>query len=172
MAKRRPRLGKRFRRPELLEKVSQELVAPGEVGRAIPGLDQTQLRVEARARVPVGEPVIPPPEGRTEINTYFTKVGGDHLLYQAESWVIIRLMLEGAGPVDVGTRDQIAPVLSGKGISLPQNVEIAFPLAKGNRIWITANTINRVRRIIQPVPHENQRDKQLGSILALLQKGR
>jgi hypothetical protein len=170
MKKQLQRLGNKLKAPEF-NKLTHELKARGEFGRAVPGINQTQIRAESASKVPIGLPDIPAATGRTEISTYFTKPGGDFLLYQAESWVRLRLMLETAGPVAVGSRDQVSPVLSGKGILLPRDVEITFPLSKGNRIFITAGAVNRVRFIIEPIPWADQVGTMIGSIVSLLRKG-
>lgn len=155
--------------PEI-KRLAEELRAPGEIGRGLPGKVQAQVQANTLSQPTTIDPEIPAFTGRTEINTYFTKVGGNRLLYQAESWVILRLLLETAGPVAVGARDDVEPVLSGKGILLPTDVEIEFPLAKGNRVFITATAINRVRLIIQPVPWQEQQTSIMGSLLNLTRK--
>lgn len=163
------RLGKmrdRLMAPDM-HKLASELKAPGESGRAIPGVVQAQINAQTRSVKPLGTPEVPAAAGRTEISTYFTKVGGNNLLYQAEGWVRIRLMLETAGPVAVGSRDDVSPVLSGKGILLPTDVEITFPMQKGNRIFITASAVNRVRFIIEPIPLGDQILTMIGSLLSL-----
>jgi hypothetical protein len=103
-------------------------------------------------------PEIPPIKHNTEIFTYITRpAAGTQLLYSAEKWVRARLMLETAGAVAVATnRQNITPVLSGKGIVLPINVEIQFALSKNNRIYIASTTVARVRFIIEPIPWQEQ----------------
>ena len=150
--------------PPDLKNIGRELRAPGEVGRAVPGIEQTQMRATA-GKKPV-TPEVPPAVGRTEISTRFTKETGSTLLYQAESWVVVRLMLETAGPVAVGTRDDVAPPLSGKGILLPIDVEIAFPMQKGGRIFLAATAVNRVRFIVEPIPWYEQIATMLGKLVA------
>lgn len=167
MKNRLGRMKNRLMAPDM-RKLSNELKAPGEMGRAIPGVVQAQLAAQSQSPNPVLQPDIPAATGRTEISTYFTKIGGNHLLYQAEGWVGLRIMLETAGPVAIGTRDDVEPVLSGKGITLVRDVEVAFPLAKGNRVFITAGAVNRVRLIIEPVPWAEQNTTMLGSIVSLL----
>ena len=164
------RIGNKLSADAGLRKISSELKEGGEFGRGIPGVAQTTMRAEAAAKVPMGLPDIPVASGRTEISTYFTKPGGDFLLYQAEGWVRLRLMLETAGPVAVGSRDAVAPALSGKGILLPRDVEITFPLTKGNRIFITSGAVNRVRFIIEPIPWADQFATMFGSIVSLLRR--
>jgi hypothetical protein len=58
--------------------------------------------------------------------------------------------------VDVGTSENIAPVLSGKGLSLITNMEREFWLPKGARFYVTSQTINRLSVIIEPVPMLHQ----------------
>lgn len=91
----------------------------------------------------------------TEINTYFTRPNGrSELVYSAESWVRIKLQLETAGPVAVGTRQEITPVLSGKGILLPTTgtTLTEFIMPKGDRLFIASESINRVKYITEPIP--------------------
>ena len=169
MANKRRMLPRRFRNNILTQEgkqLARELTAPGEVGRAVPGQDQTHMRVQVAMPKVIAD--IPPATGRSEVSTYFTQVGGNQLLYQAEGWVRLRLLLETAGPVAVGTRDDILPVLSGKGALLSRDVEMVFPLTKGQRIYITATAVNRVRRIIEPVPYAEQALHLTGKIASLI----
>lgn len=112
-------------------------------------------------------PEIPAVGGHTEIYTYFTQVGGNRLLYSAESWVRVRFFLETAGPVAISTRQNILPTLSGKGILLPIDVEVTFALPKGDRIFITSNTVNRVRFIIEPIPWQEQIALMMSKLISL-----
>ena len=97
------------------------------------------------------------PNGRTERShntdtfTLFTKIGGNHLLYSAEGWVRAILRLETAGPVAVSTRQDVPPVLSGKGILLGID-DVTIVLSKGQRLFYSAEAINRVRFILEPIP--------------------
>jgi len=90
----------------------------------------------------------------TDIYTYFTRSTGENeLLYSAEAWVRITLVLETAGPVAVSTRESVIPVLSGKGILLdPSRIPSVFTIPRGNRIFISAESINRVKVFIEPIP--------------------
>jgi hypothetical protein len=87
---------------------------------------------------------------RTEIYTYFTKPGPTRLLYTAEDWIEVILELQTAGPVAFSTRQEITPVLSGKGILLTTDIPRKVTLEKGDRIFIAAEAVNRVSFITQP----------------------
>lgn len=166
MKKRLKRFGGRIRTASM-QRIAAELNTGGELGRAIPGGDLAQTKSKVIAKdIKDGESAVPVTKGRTEISTYFTKPSGSHMLYRAESWVRIRLILETAGPVSVGSRDNVAPPLSGKGALLPINVEVTFPMQKGNRIYIAATAVNRVRFIIEPIPWLEQMATMLGTLVS------
>lgn len=104
-----------------------------------------------------GAITIPAGTKRTDIYTYFTVPDGvTKLLYSAEAWSRIRLTLETAGPVAVSTREDIAPVLTGKGILLDVGIEKEFDLPRGNRLYILSETINRVKFIVQPIAWQEE----------------
>ena len=99
---------------------------------------------------------------RTEVYSIFTEpTATSQLIYSAENFVVIELLLETAGPVAVGTSAQIAPVLSGKGVLLVPGVPYRRQLAKGVRFYITSETVNRVSLAIDPVPWLEQIDQDL-----------
>lgn len=171
MRKRLSRIRKRINETPEMRKIADSLRASGEAGRAIPGQQLQQIRANIGGEVKEGKPEIPSTNGRTEVSTYFTKPSGNHVLYRAEQWMRIRLMLEGAGPVAVGSRDNVAPPLSGAGILLPTNVEITFTMQKGNRMYIAATAINRVRFIIEPIPWLEQIATMIGQLVSLGRRG-
>jgi len=105
----------------------------------------------------------------TQIYTYFTQIGGTHLLYSAENWVRFSLELEDAGPVSVGTLAALNPVLSGRG-ALLQTDEVFGPyvLAKGTRLYVAAETVNRVKVVIEPIPWLEQLDLDLARVTAAI----
>jgi hypothetical protein len=72
--------------------------------------------------------------------------------------VRIKLALQTAGPVSVGTSASLAPALSGRGILLDPDVPFEAYLAKGTRFYITSETVNRVNVTIEPVPWLEQLD--------------
>lgn len=116
-------------------------------------------------------PAIQPGVGqdRTQIYTRFTKpTGATELFYSAESWVKIRLTLETAGPVAVGTANNLSPVLSGRGILLLVDEEMPFVIAKGNRIFVVADTVDRFKVIIEPIPWLAQLVLDVGSLAGRL----
>jgi hypothetical protein len=102
---------------------------------------------------PPSQPSVKPTATKTRMYTYFTTAGETKLLYSAENWMKARLILEDAGPVSIGMDQNITPVLSGKGILLTTNVEIEFVISKGDRIFVAAEAINRVKFIIEPLPY-------------------
>lgn len=73
MKNRLGRMKNRLMAPDM-RKLSSELKAPGEMGRAIPGAVQAQVMAQAQSSSPVLQPDVPASSGRTEIFTYFTKV--------------------------------------------------------------------------------------------------
>ena len=92
----------------------------------------------------------------TEIYTFFARPPTDGqlpVLYNGDrQYAQVILTLETAGPVAVSTKQQILPTLSGKGQLLETGVPLSFFLAKGNRIWVSTTSLNRVKVTVQPVP--------------------
>lgn len=94
---------------------------------------------------------------RAKFTTYFTKVpqvGADpFVIYSGDRlWADVTLMLETAGPVAVGDMSSITPVLSGKGTLLPTGIPMTFRIAKGNKLYVAATAVNRIKLLVQPVP--------------------
>lgn len=96
-------------------------------------------------------------EHRTQVDTYFTRVpvAGEptDIVYNGDMvWAKITLTLETAGPVAVGNLSSIIPALSGRGQLLETDVPTVFFIAKGTRLYITATGVNRVKRVVEPIP--------------------
>jgi len=95
-------------------------------------------------------------QNKTEIYTYFTKVRSGKapdILYNGDRlWAKVTLTLENAGPVAVGNKSQITPVLSGKGELLQTDEPRSFWIGKGTRLYIAATTVNRVKVEVEPIP--------------------
>ena len=109
---------------------------------------------------------------RTEVYSYFTNGSGvSELFYSAENWVRIKLTLETAGPVAVGTAANVAPVLSGKGRLLDTGVEYEVYIAKGTRFYIVSESINRVSVTIEPVPWFEQISGEIVAAAGILSRG-
>lgn len=146
---------------EALKKIAADLSKPGEAGRAVPG----PLRGEVKT-----EKVDTQVSGRTDIYTRITKPSNkSELLYSADNWVRMRLLLETAGPVAVSTRQDIVPVLSGKGILLQTGEYVEFTIPRGDRVYIASNTVNRVQVFVEPFPWL---ESMLLTLKALLGGGR
>jgi hypothetical protein len=97
---------------------------------------------------------------RTEIYSYFTEASSEtQLMYSAENWVKIKLTLQTAGPVSVGTSASIVPAISGRGILLDTGVPFETNLAKGTRFYVTSETVNRINVTIEPIPWLEQIDE-------------
>lgn len=107
----------------------------------------------------------------TEMYTYIAKPPTDgqlQVLYNADrQYVQVVLTLETAGPVAVATKQQMLPVLSGKGQLLETGVPLSFFLSKGNRLWVAATAINRIKVTVQPIPWL----EQFAGLLGLLVRG-
>jgi hypothetical protein len=89
----------------------------------------------------------------TELWTLTTQVFGESQLFiTAESWIQVRLRLQTAGPVAVSTREDIVPVLSGRGALLEDDEDTVFVMQKGDRLFYACQAVNRVRVIIEPIP--------------------
>lgn len=92
-------------------------------------------------------------ESRTVADTYFTKAGSSQILYNGDrQWAKVTLLLETAGPVSVGNQAEITPVNSGKGQLLRTGVPAVFTVAKGTRLFVASTGINRISRLVEPVP--------------------
>lgn len=100
----------------------------------------------------------------TDIKTFFTVAGGTNVLYKAESWVRIRLMLRGDGLVVVGTRDRLDPIGSGAGVPLIIDQEFETVLTRGGKITIAADGIVPVGVVIEPLPWMETLSLQIGMV--------
>lgn len=95
---------------------------------------------------------------RSKTSTYFTKADGEtHIIYTGERmWAKITLVLETAGPVAVGTDQKLTPVTSGIGTLLVTNQEFVITIARGTRLYVAAESVNRIRLQIEPLPWMEQ----------------
>jgi hypothetical protein len=96
-------------------------------------------------------------EYRYQANTYITKVPvtGEppQIIYNGDRlWARVTLTLETAGPVAVGENQQLTPVLSGKGQLLQTGVATTFNIGKGNKLYVAATTVNRIKVLVEAVP--------------------
>lgn len=108
----------------------------------------------------------------TDITTYFTKVGvasgkQTPILYNGDRrWANVTLTLETAGPVAVGNRADLLPVLGGKGQLLQTGVPLTFIIGKGTRLYVVASAVSRVKVQIAPLPWLEDISSNVASILA------
>lgn len=115
-------------------------------------------------------------EHRTFVDTYFTRVpqpGDDtDIIYNGDNmWARVTLTLETAGPVAVGNLSSISPVLSGKGQLLETDVPSTFWIAKGTRLYVSATGINRVKRVVEPIPWLETLTGLVGSLVGAVRGG-
>lgn len=95
-------------------------------------------------------------ERQTDAYTLITQVGQPipgqlNVLYNGDRlWVRVRLVLETAGPVAVGTRADLLPMLSGKGQLLETDKEREFTISKGTKLYYIAGSVNRIAVTIEP----------------------
>lgn len=109
-------------------------------------------------------------ESKIQISTYQTTVqSGAAVLYNGDRmWARVTLTLEGAGPVCVGEQANLFPVLSGKGVLLSTGVPTTFNIAKGNRLFIAANSVQRVKVVIEAYPFLETITGLLGAVASAL----
>lgn len=90
---------------------------------------------------------------RLALSTYITKVGTTDEVYDGSRlWAKITLTLETAGPVAVGTRANLLPVLGGNGVLLDTDEPITLTISKGDKLYIAANAVSRVKIQIESFP--------------------
>lgn len=105
---------------------------------------------------------------RTDVYTYITKIGGTEQLYDgSRAWARITMTLESAGPVAIGTREGLQPVLSGRGELLDTDAPKTLVIAKGSRVYIAATSVNRVKVEIEPLPWLEQIAGTINAIVDL-----
>jgi hypothetical protein len=130
--------------------------------------DRTMGSVQAPSATVAGA------ELHTEISTFFARPSVDGqlpVIYNGDrQYAQVILTLETAGPVAVSTKQQILPVLSGKGQLLETGVPLTFTLAKGNRLWVATTSLNRIKVTVQPLPWLEQLAGLLGLIIQGVRK--
>lgn len=95
----------------------------------------------------------------TELNTYTTRgLNETELLYNPPHLVRITLNLLDGGLVVIGTRQELFPLTSGQGITLPPNNSnpVSFVLPKENKLYVASDSRNRVDYIAEPIPFLGQ----------------
>jgi hypothetical protein len=134
--------------PSLVGRISAEMIGKNkELGRALPDSKGAETPKQLQTY-------------RTWVTTFFTLGSVEsELLYSAENWVRIRVSLQTAGPVAIGTVSEIVPVLSGKGIILdPDDDPWEAMVPKGTRVYVASETVNRLDVTVDPIPWLEQMD--------------
>ena len=126
---------------------------------------------QTKGSVQAPSPTIAGAELTTEMYTFFARPVTDGrfvVLYNGDRQAAeVILTLETAGPVAVATKQQLDPVLSGKGQQLETGVPLSFNISKGNRIYVAATSISRIKVTIQPVLWQ---EMIAGMMISLLNK--
>ena len=110
-------------------------------------IDRTRGSIQAPSATTAGA------ELSTESSIFLIKPPDTVLIYSADrqyAQVIITLLT--AGPVAVSTKQQLTPVLSGKGSLLQTGVPFTLCLAKGQKLYGATTAISRLALTIQPFP--------------------
>lgn len=118
-----------------------------------------------------GEPQGALQYARADMYTLFTTtLGASQPFFTADQWVKVKLLLETAGPVAVGTRSQITPVLAGKGLLLTTDVPFEIFLPRGTILYYAAESLNRVNVTVEPIPWAQQLSGELRLITSAVGK--
>lgn len=113
-------------------------------------------------------------QDRVSAYTFFTSVPrpgqpASTILYNGDRlWTQVTLTLETAGPVAIGQQADLDPVLSGKGQLLSTGVPTVLHVAKGDRIYIVASSVNRVKVKIEAYPWLEAITGMVARVAALL----
>lgn len=93
-------------------------------------------------------------DNNIQIFTYITKpTGKTDTLYNADrAWARVTLTLTTAGPVAVGQLADLGTLTGGQGMLLQTGVPTDLNIAKGNRVFVVANAVNRVNVVVAPIP--------------------
>lgn len=101
----------------------------------------------------------------TTIFTFFATGGQTQLVYSATDWCQVRMGMETGGPVVVGTTTNLLPTSAGNGRQLLTDRDVVFVLAPADRIYIAANSPQRVGVTIESIPQITV-EKQILAVLA------
>ncbi len=112
-------------------------------------------------------------QDRVSAYTFFTSapIPGQQttILYNGDRlWTQVTMTLETAGPVAIGQQADLEPVLGGKGQLLATGVPTTLNVAKGDRIYIVASGVNRVKVKIEAYPWLESITGMVARVAALL----
>lgn len=87
------------------------------------------------------------------------------LLVNATDWLEVTVLKETSGIVVVGTKADLSPVGSGKGMSIPADVPIKFLMTPDSFLYtVSDTTTQKLSVIIQPLELFSQMLKALGAM--------
>lgn len=93
-----------------------------------------------------------------------------NLVYSAEKWVRVILTLTTAGPVLIGTQQNLNPAQPGQGIVLQQDVATPIVLPRGDRLYMASTSIDAISVVIEPIPWLEEITALLCKLTNLVQK--
>ena len=88
----------------------------------------------------------------SDFKTIFTSVDTTELQYSPVEWTLVSLQLETSGPVVAGTKPEMAPIASGKGILLSARPRY-FLLGPSERLYTLSSALNRVSMSAHTLPN-------------------
>jgi len=104
---------------------------------------------------------------RTKLFTYVTKNDGrTYPIYQVDAgtWVEAKLRLESAGPVAVGTDNDLGPTVSGRGWLLAPGETLTITLDPASKLYIVAESVSRVGVVIQSFAWVEEITRLMGGV--------
>jgi hypothetical protein len=90
------------------------------------------------------------------------------LLIDTPDWLLVLLTKETSGVVEVGTKQDLNPAGSGKGVALPVDVQISFLLEPASQLYMVAQDNNQRVGIISLVPPDIEKLQLMRSMNAAL----
>lgn len=108
-------------------------------------------------------------DNRADYYTFFTVASETRLLLSLPQWTKVTVELETAGPVAIGTRQQLDPVASGRGAMLSTDQPFEMLLGPNTRLYYAATGIHRVTIKVEAIPWMQSIYAAISALAPLLQ---
>lgn len=105
----------------------------------------------------------------SDFKTIITSVGVTDLQVSPVEWTLVSMKLESGGPVIVGTKPELSPIGSGKGISLGTTPRY-FLLAPAERLYTLSGALNTVSMTTHTLPNMLQLIMKLDAVIGSIAK--